>query len=377
MKIAQVAAVDFTMAHFVLPLALAELDAGHEVVAVCSPGPWLERVEAAGLRVAPVGIPRGLAPVALLRAYRRLLALFRAERFDMVHVHTPVAAALGRLAAWRAGVPRVVYTAHGFYFHDAMPWWRRAPHVLLEGLLGRLTDVLMTQAEADADFARRWRLAPARCPVVAIGNGVDPARFAGATDRSSMRRSLTTPEDAMVVVTVGRLVAEKGYGELIEAMRTLDARLWIIGERLPSDHAGDVGTLLAAASRDASFGPRLRLLGRRDDVPAVLAAADVFVLASHREGMPRSVIEAMMAGLPVVGTDVRGTREEVVDGATGLLVPARDAGALARAIGRLVADRELRRRMGAAGRARALELYDERRVIQRQLDLLGLAPRRT
>jgi glycosyltransferase involved in cell wall biosynthesis len=375
LKIAQVCAVDFTFARFLLPLALAERDAGHQVVAVCSPGPMLERVATAGIRVAPVAIPRGVRPSALLAAYRALVDLFRAERFDMVHAHTPVAAALARLAAWRAAVPRIVYTAHGFYFHDRMPWWRRAPWVAAEWLLGRVTHVLFCQSAEDAAFARRLRLLPAGRPIEAIGNGVDPGPFTGPDPaaRRRLRAAFATPDDAIVIVAVGRLVAEKGYAELIDAVGLLDAHLWIVGERLPSDHAGSVDALLLAAAADARRGARLRLLGTRDDVPAILNAADVFVLASHREGMPRSVIEAMMAGLPVVGTDIRGTREEVVDGITGLLVPAGDAAALAEALGMLCADAGLRARLGAAGRARAVERYDERVVIRRQLAVLGLA----
>jgi glycosyltransferase involved in cell wall biosynthesis len=108
-------------------------------------------------------------------------------------------------------------------------------------------------------------------------------------------------------------------------------------------------------------------------VPALLGAADIFTLPSHREGMPRSIIEAMMTGLPVVATDIRGSREEVVPEETGALVPVNDAAALARALNRLVADPPLRARWGAAGRARALALYDEAKVVARQLDLLGLA----
>ncbi len=375
MKIAQVSAVDFTFWHFLLPLALAERQAGHEVVAVCSPGPYLARIRRAGVRVAPIGIPRGLAPGRLIATYRALVRLFVAERFDMVHVHTPVAAALARLAAWRAGVPHVVYTAHGFYFHERMAWWRRAVFVAAEWLLGRVTDVLLTQAEEDAAFARRARLLPEPRPIVAIGNGVDPRAFGpgDAAARARLRRDLATPEDAVVVVQVGRLVAEKGWAELIAAMREVPAHLWIVGARLPSDPDDGIEDVLAAA--DPDLAPRLRVLGARDDVAALLGAADVFVLASHREGMPRSVIEAMMTGLPVVATAVRGSRELVVPDETGLLVPVGDAAALGAALARLVVDRALRARLGQAGRARALALYDERDVIARQLALLGLAPR--
>jgi glycosyltransferase involved in cell wall biosynthesis len=146
----------------------------------------------------------------------------------------------------------------------------------------------------------------------------------------------------------------------------------VIGERLSSDHAATIDALLESVAADPTLGPRIRLLGRRDDVAALLRAADLFVLASHREGMPRSIIEAMMTGLPVVATDIRGAREEVMDGETGLLVPKGDAAALRGALRRLAGDPELRARLGAAGRCRALREYDETTVIDRQIDALSL-----
>ncbi len=374
MKICELCAVDFTLYHFIAPLMLALEEAGHEVVGVASGGPLLDKVRALGLRVEAVEIARSFDLRKHLASYRRLVALFRRERFDIVHVHTPVAALIGRFAAWRAGVPRIVYTAHGFYFHDGMPAWRRAFFILLEWLAGRLTDVVFTQSAEDAAAARRYHLS-AGGVVLAIGNGVDPKRFHPPSEpgeRMAVRAALEVPESAVVILMVGRLVAEKGYPELFAAMREVDATLWVVGERLPSDHASAIDQALEAVRRDAVLAPRIRLLGYRDDVPRLMRAADIFTLPSHREGMPRSIIEAMMTGLPVVATDIRGAREEVVPGETGALVPVGNAMALAAALRRLAADPALRARQGAAGRARALELYDEGKVIARQLAILGL-----
>jgi glycosyltransferase involved in cell wall biosynthesis len=377
MKICQLCAVDFTMAHFLLPLMRAMRAAGHEVVGVCSDGPLLATIRAEGFRVETVAIARSANPLRHLGAVRSLKALFRRERFDIVHVHTPVAAMIGRYAARRAGVPRVVYTAHGFYFHERMASWKRWIVQRAEKIAGRWTDALFTQAQEDAETARRLGLAKPGAPILAIGNGVDPARFApdetGET-RRRVRAALGTDEVRPVVVMVGRLVAEKGYPELIEAMRGVDAELWCVGERLASDHAGAIDDALAAARADPVLSRRVRFLGYRADVPDLLCAADIFTLPSHREGMPRSIIEAMMAGLPVVATDIRGSREEVVPEETGLLVPVADAPALAAALARLAGDAGLRRRMGAAGRARALALYREEDVIALQLRALGLSP---
>jgi glycosyltransferase involved in cell wall biosynthesis len=155
-------------------------------------------------------------------------------------------------------------------------------------------------------------------------------------------------------------------------MRTVDAELWVVGERLASDHAGGIDAALAAVESDPVLQSRIRLLGYRQDVPDLLQAADIFTLPSHREGMPRSIIEAMMTGLPVVATDIRGSREEVVEGEIGLLVPVKDIAALAGAFNQLVAAPDLRAAWGEAGRARALDLYDEAKVVARQIELLDL-----
>ena len=377
MKICQLCAVDFTLYHFLLPLMRAQRDAGHEVVGVCARGKLAAKVEAEGFRVVDAPIKRSQNPLALLRAYGALRDLFEAERFDMVHAHTPVAALAGRPAAKAAGVARVVYTAHGFYFHENMPAPKRALHVALEWFGGRFTDVLMTQAEEDAATARALGLCKGGV-VEAIGNGSDPARFRppapGEDTRARLREAIGTAADTPVFAMIGRLVAEKGYPELLRAMRRAPgSELWVVGERLASDHAESIAADIAAVEADPDLAQRIRFLGYRADVPDLLRAADAFVLPSHREGMPRSIIEAMLTGLPVVATDIRGSREEVVSGETGLLVPVRDEHALGAAIAALAGDPALRARMGQAGLARARLLYDERRVVERQMRLLGLA----
>lgn len=377
MKICQLCAVDFTLYHFLLPLMRAMRAAGHEVVGVCAPGALVERVRADGFRVETIPFERSFDPIAHARAYRALSALFARERFDMVHVHTPIAGLIGRLAAARRGVKRIVYTAHGFYFHDRMSRAAWSVYAGLEYLAGRVTDVLFTQAEEDAATARRLGLCRGGT-IVAIGNGSDPARFHpadGNEARAALRARLGLASPRVAIACVARLVAEKGYPELFQAMRDVDAELWVVGDRLASDHAGSIAADIAAVERHPVLSQRVRFLGYRPDVPDLLRAADVFVLPSHREGMPRSIIEAMLSGLPVVATDIRGAREEVVDGETGLIVPVKDAGALAHALSRLAGDAGLRARFATAGLARARRLYVENDVIARQLELLGLAAR--
>ena len=237
----------------------------------------------------------------------------------------------------------------------------------MELIAGRVTDVFLTVSDEEAADARRLFI---HRGAVSIRNGRDPAVFhPDPAARARVRAALGVPEDRVVIAAISRLVRHKGYPELAAAMRDVpDAELWVVGERLDSDRGDD----MAAVLRGAGLGDRLRLLGYRSDVAAVLAAADIFTLPSHFEGLPMSVIEAMLTGLPVVATDIRGPREQVVDQVTGLLVPPGTTAPLAAALRRLSQEPETRAAMGAAGRARALELYDEARVVARTMDLLGV-----
>lgn len=373
MKIAEVSNVDFAMRHFVLPVMRGARERGHEVVGICAEGPLLSVPRAEGFRIIPVPMARSLNPLAQARALAALLRVFRAEKFDLVHAHMPISGLLARAAARAAGVPRVAYTGHGFLFNQPGPAWRRGLSLGLEWLGGRATDVFLTVSEEEAADARRLGIARG---AVGIGNGRDPARFhPDAAARAALRAELGAGPADCVVVIVSRLVRHKGHVELLRAMESVPgATLWVVGERLPTDHGPDMAEDFARARRE--LGPRLKLLGYREDVARLLAAADVFCLPSHFEGLPMSVIEAMLTGLPVVATDIRGPREQVVEGETGFLVPPGPGpGAvapLAAALRRLAADPALRARQGAAGRTRALARFDEAKVIGRTLDLLGL-----
>jgi glycosyltransferase involved in cell wall biosynthesis len=374
MKIAQLTNVDFSLTHFLLPL-MRELRArGHEVVGLCADGPKLAPAREEGFRIEPIPFARSANPAANLPAFLALLRLFRREKFDLLHVHTPLAGLVGRIAGRAAGIPRIAYTAHGFYFHERMRPSAYRAHVLLERFGRTFTDVLMTQSAEDAATAIAERIAPGGA-VTVIGNGVDPALFRPGTvaEREAARAALGVSPGEVVAIMVGRMVAEKGYPELFAALsRTPGLVLACIGTRLESDHEGAVDAALAAAQGTPTTAARLRLLGYRTDVDALLRGADLFVLPSHREGMPRAIIEAMMTGLPVVATRIRGAREIVADGTTGLLVPVRDEAALAAALARLVNDAPLRQAMGEASLARARAEFDEAQVIARQIALLGL-----
>ena len=371
LKICQICAVDFTLKKFLLPLIVSLQDAGMDVVAVCSPGPYSAELRDKGLEIKHIPIARSMNPLLAFQSIWKLATYLREQKFTVVHVHTPVAAFIGRVAAKIAGVPLVIYTAHGFYFHEGMPSWKRYSFIILEKLAGRFTDLLFCQSAEDADDARRYKfLSPDK--VITIGNGVDIEKFNPDKVAAAelIKDELSLPRDALVVGFVGRLVKEKGVNEFLRVMTKIalvDKRVAVllVGEKLGSDH--DTGVEHELEKAKSILSDRLISTGLRDDIPELLQAIDIFCLPSWREGMPRTIIEAMMMETPVVATNIRGAREEVVPNETGLLVTVRDERELYDAMQRLLEDGELRSKMGIKGRQRALRKYNEKDVIKLQI----------
>nr|WP_269142515.1 glycosyltransferase family 4 protein [Acetobacter garciniae] len=362
--------VDFSLTHFLLPLMRALRAQGHDVVGVCAEGDLLRTARAEGFRIETPALARSFSPLAQARAFIALVRLIRREKPDLVHAHMPISGILARLAARLCGVPCIAYTCHGFLFNQPGSAPRRALALVLEMLCGRVTDLYLTVSREEARDVRRLHIHP---HPIAIGNGRNSAVFhPDPTARARIRRELGTPEGTPVIIAVSRLVRHKGYPELLAAMGDVHgAELWIVGERLASDHGADMAGCLEDASRQ--LGDRLKILGYRTDIPALLAAADIFTLPSHFEGLPMSIIEAMLTGLPVVATDIRGPREQVVPGRTGLLVQPGTIEPLAAALNQLVSDPQQAAAMGEMGRERALSLFEESDIIGRTVEILTRA----
>lgn len=371
MKVCQLCAVDFTLKKFLLPLIDGQVANGDEVISVCSNGEYVQSMRESGYRIDTISIERSMRPLKHLHSIWKLYWYFRFESFDVVHVHTPVAALLGRIAAFLARVPLVIYTAHGFYFHDDMPSFKRKFHIGLERFAGRFTDLLFTQSTEDAETSITEGIMPKQ-RVFAIGNGVDVSHF--QAPHRNLRVSLNIPEGSFVIGMVGRLVEEKGVVDFLDAAMMVavdqpNVYFILVGDRLSSDHATAVDDVIDQAKK--ALGARLVLTGLRDDIPDLLFAMDVFCLPSWREGMPRTIIEAMIAGKPVLATDIRGAREEVVHGETGLLFPVRSPRSLVTAMQKLIALPDWAKKLGIAGRRRALKYFDEREVVARQLEIIS------
>lgn len=357
LRIAHLTTVDMSLA-LLLGTELEEgVAAGHQVVGISAPGPYVGRVRELGVMHVPVAsLTRSWAPARDLAAFRELFRVIRSLDLDVLHTHNPKTGVMGRVAGRLAGVPVVVNTCHGLW---ARPEDRLRKRVLvygLEALAIRFSDYELFQNAADRDTLRRV-LKRGRHRVV--GNGVDLDRFRPDPEgRRRVRAELGIADDQILVGTVGRRVREKGLVEFPAAAARLRGRATFVWVG-PED---ETEPLRQEARTDA-----VRFVGEHTDMPAVYSALDVFVLASYREGFSRASMEAAACAVPMVLTDIRGCRE-IGDHEEHLLLAApRDVVALERAIERLLSEAGLRGRLASAARARARAEFDQRRVAEASL----------
>jgi glycosyltransferase involved in cell wall biosynthesis len=369
-RLIHVTTVDMSLALLLGPQLRAFADAGMDVVGVSAPGPFVSQLEAWGIRHEPLRhATRSLAVGHDVMALGELWRLFRRLKPDIVHTHNPKPGLYGRVAARAAGVPAVVNTVHGLYASPEDPLSRRAVVYTLERAASLCSGAELVQNPEDLEVLAR--LGVPRDKLVLLGNGIDLQRFGPAADahgRQRARSLLGVDADAVVVGMVARLVWQKGFRELFEAAERLYAAhpnvvFVVVGGPDPEKADAISPDELAAAGRRG----RLVFVGDRDDVEHLYPGFDLFVLPSYREGFPRSAMEAAATGLPVIASDIRGCRQVVSHGQTGLLVPLHDPTRLAAAIEQLVIDADLRRRMGLAGRRKAETEFDDRDVVTKTL----------
>jgi len=374
MKILHICAIGGTVEALLRPQIDYFLSQNLSVEIACSPGAEVEKLQQQGYIIHPIQIDRRISPLSNLRSIYQLTQLIRRNQYDLVHVHTPIAAVLGRIAAKLAGVKRIVYTAHGFPFHDRSSPREYHFYFTVEKLTALITDLILTQNYEDIATAKKLNLCPPT-KLRYLGNGVDINRFQrdrlNPTHQIELRKSLGIPDYTdLIIGTIGRLTHKKGSGYLIEAAAKLlpyfpNLQVLVIGSQLSSDPEPFQEKLIKKI-RELGIEKHVILTGSRQDIPEVLGLLDIFTLPTFtHEGLPRSIVEAMSMNLPVVATDIRGCREAVVHGKTGLIVPPKNSEKLAEALGILLSNYQLRQSYGQAGRQRVEADYDEELVFNR------------
>lgn len=365
MHVCFVLTTPFALNAFVAPVIRALINAGWQVTVITNAtnseivGDLESRIE-----VIDMDIARAIAPWQDMRILWRLVRLFRTRRFDIVHSLMPKTGLLAMVASYAVGVPVRIHTFTGQVWatrRGPMRWFLR----LLDRILALCATALLADSVSQRDFLVNEKVVVSgRIQVLGQGSvtGVDTARFKPEISwRSEMRRMLSIPAEAVLALYMGRMQKDKGLAELALAFSR-------VASKLPNIHlllvGPDEGALAPALWQLSSWSDRVHVVGLTPEPEKYMAAADIFCLASYREGFGLSLIEAASAGLPSVASRIYGLTDAVIEGVTGLFVPAGNVDALAEAIQLLSEQPCLRLEMGAAARRRAEKDFPQKLVVQ-------------
>lgn len=377
MKVIQVAAIDMTHIKLLNNLNEKCLENRIEVHCVSTGGPNVEKIKDKGFYFHSIPIDRKISPISNLKSIMLMVKLFKMLKPDIVHVHTPIASVLGRIAAKIAKVPTIIYTAHGFYFHEGMSKNEYRKYYLIEKYIGKLfTDFIFTQSEEDFDVAQKGRfLAKSKKNnYLHISNGIDldeefNIKKININNIRMIKEKHNIKDSDIVVSFVGRLVKEKGIIDLLNAYKHLNStniKFIIIGS-LPDSERDNEAINIVNSFKD---NKNIIFTGQIPNINEYLYLSDIYCLPSYREGMPRSIIEAMAMKNAVIATNIRGSREEVIHNSTGYLVNTSSEQEIAFYIDELANEKNKLNSFKEYGYQRANNLYNENDVVSKQINIM-------
>jgi len=339
-----------------------------EVSAVCSEGKWVKEIEKQGIKVKIINFNRDFNVFVHIICFFKLLSYFKKEKFDIICTHTPVPGLLGQIAARAAGIPIVVNTIHGFYFQNKDKWLKRKLFILAEKIAAKCSDLIFFVNREDIKTAKKEKIC--RPEIIRyFGGGIDCQRFDPnrfSKEFISVKKNALGVGNKKVVGIVARLVKEKGYMDLFLAFKKVlakfpDTVLLMAGPKEPKKK----DAVKLSTIKDHGLEDKVIFLGGRTDVDEIYLLMDVFVLPSYREGLGISLLEASAMEKPVVACNIRGCREAVEDGKTGLLVPLKNPQKLAETIIYLLENPKIAQEMGQRGRVKVLKEFNEQLVFGR------------
>lgn len=342
-------------------------DRGHEVTLITGPalgpeGELLTRARAGGYRVIVIdSLRREISPWRDRRAFGELVSIFRQVDPQIMHSHSSKAGIIARKAAKKAGPMKIVHTVHGLAYHQFEKWWRNRLYISLEKRAARRSDAIICVADAMTSQALAAGVGRAD-QYQTIYSGMDTARFMNRPEAAdTFREEFGIPADSVLVTQVSRLAELKGHEYIIEAARKITesrVHFCFVGD-------GHLQQQITQQIEQAGLSGRFTLTGLlpAQRIPEVMHATDILVHCSLREGLARTLPQAMLAGVPVVSFDVDGARE-VVDSDTGILLEPKDTAGLVLAISTLADTGRLRDTLGQAGKQRCREMFDKDRMVE-------------
>ncbi len=369
LKIFELSTIDITLYKFVLPLMKKLKQNDFSVICGARNYGYLDKLEQEGFKTYDVALSRSLSPIALIKSLYQLIRIFKKEEIDILHVHTPIASFIGRLAAFFAKVDIKIYTVHGFIFKPKVFYY-------VERFMARaLTNYMFTVNQEDMDMAVRGKFLSADkvMNINSVGINVryfDPGLI-NATAKEQLRTGLNIKSDTPIIGYVGRIVRSKGVLDLVHAFvnirKEMNCQLMLVGPWDFNERPGDViAQDIRRIISENQLEQDIVLLGHREDIADLLSIMDIFVLPSYREGMPVSLLEAMAMEKAVIGTNIRGIKEEITD-KCGLIYQPRDINGLQKSIEYYLKNHEEAVRMGKMARQRVIKHFSIDRVIEKQM----------
>lgn len=368
-KICYVSSVDVTV-KFILFNQLKFLKKeGYDVYVVCSEGKWAKDIEREGIKVKTIRFKRKISPFSDLLALAQLFLYFKKEKFDIIHTHTPKASLVGQWAAKFAGVPIIVNTVHGFYFQKNDSRRKRRFFILIEKISAKCSSLILFVNREDMKTAVEENICTSDI-IRYFGGGIDTERFDPKLFSKEFiiakKKELNIPESFKIIFIVARLVREKGYLNLFEALKLILKKIpKIILLSVGSEEPEKKDAIDPKIAESYGIGKNMIFLGEREDVNEIFSLVDVFALPSYREGLGMAILEASAMEKPVVATNIRGCREAVDNGITGILVPVNNSEKLAEAIIYFLERPEKARESGKNGRIKVLKEFDDMIIFDR------------
>ncbi|MCC0177756.1 glycosyltransferase family 4 protein [Waterburya agarophytonicola K14] len=371
-KLLIVTTVPITIRSFLLPFVHHFKSLGWQVDSMAQGVSEDEECVAACDRVWDIQWSRNvLDPQNLLSGVKRVKEVVTQGDYDLVHVHTPIAAFVTRFALRNLTKPKVVYTAHGFHFYRGGSPIKNAIFFNLEKLAGSWTDYLITINHEDATAAKKHNFLPEERIYYTRGIGVDTKRYASnrvsEADVMEVRQELNLGATDVLLLSIAEFTPRKRHQDLLNALAKLDnsqVHLALAGE-------GPLMEQMKELAQELNIDEQIHFLGFRKDIPTLIQAATAVLLVSQQEGLPRSIMEAMCLNTPVIGTNIRGTQDLLEDGC-GLLVELGDTDDLARAMAHIVSDSDSAAAIAQKAQVKMVD-YDIEQIIQEYSRIFDLA----
>lgn len=370
-KVFELASIDITLYKFVTPLMLKLKSNGFDVICGAKNYGYLEKIEEAGIKTYDIAMSRNLNPINIVKSIFSLMSILKKENINILHVHTPIAAIVGRVAAQLAGIDIKIYTVHGFILEPK-------PFFLIEKFMARFfTSYIFTVNQEDLDLAINNNFIEKsyirNINSVGINTEIFNPNNIDINIVNNLKQTFKISDDTKIIGYVGRLVKPKGVLDLInsfiEVKKQYSCKLMLVGpyklgERKSESIIDDIHKLI----KKHNLVDDIILTGHIEDMPEILSIIDIFVLPSEREGMPVSLLEAMAMEKAVIGTNIRGIREEITK-ESGLLYNCGDTSALKDHILYYLNHSEKAHINGKNARIRVINEFDQNDVIQKQLNI--------